>query len=221
MQRSNKEELNRQFYNIEDSKNKLEKQIEKFENSRKEYTNKIQEFEQKINTLQTEYRIKEARHKFLIETEKEKEGYARSVKLLLDETEKNAELRKGVNGVLANLILVKDEHQTAIEMALGAAIQNIVTDTEEQAKKLVNCLRSNNWGRASFLPISAIKGQKLNKYDTKGVNGVVGIASDLVNYDKKYEQIILNLLGRTVIVENIDSAVNLAKKNIILAVLCQ
>ena len=213
MQRSNKEELNRQFYSIEDNKNKLEKQIEQFENSRKEYTNKIQDFEQKINTLQTEYRIKEARHKFLIETEKEKEGYTRSVKLLLDETEKNAELRKGVNGVLANLILVKDEHQTAIEMALGAAIQNIVTDTEEQAKKLVNCLRSNNWGRASFLPISAIKGQKLNKYDTRGINGVVGIASDLVKYDKKYEQIILNLLGRTVIVENIDSAVDLAKKN--------
>ena len=213
MQRTVKEDLNKDFYIVESNRNKLATDIEQLEKNKEEYTKKISKFEDTLNLLQSEYRIKEARHKFLVETEKEKEGYIRSVKLLLDETEKNSDLRKGVNGVLANLISVKEDYQTAIEMALGGAIQNIVTDTEEQAKKLVNCLRTNNWGRASFLPISAIKGQKLNKFDSKGVDGVIGIASDLVGFDKKYEQIILNLLGKTVVVNNIDTAVNLAKKN--------
>ncbi|MGN1298873.1 MAG: chromosome segregation protein SMC [Candidatus Scatovivens sp.] len=213
MQRTVKEELNRKFYDINNNRNDLIKKIDNLEKSNIEYSKKLEEFEEKINKFQSEFRIKESRHRFLVETEREKEGYTRSVKLLLEETERNSELKKGVNGVLANLISVKNEYQTAIEMCLGGAIQNIVTDTEEQAKKLVNCLRVNNWGRASFLPISAVKGQRLNKYDSKNIDGVIGLACDLVECDKKYEQIILNLLGKTVIVKNIDSAINLAKKN--------
>ena len=213
MTRTKKEENNKVFYETESNTNRLKKKIEESEEKQKDYTAKISEFDDKLNTLNTEFRIKQAKHKFLVETEKEKEGYTRSIKMLLDEADRNSDLRKGMHGVLANLISVKDEHQTAIEMTLGSAIQNIVTDTEEQAKKLVNCLRQNNWGRASFLPISSVKGQKLSSYNFKGVSGVIGIASDLIGYDKKYEQIILNLLGRTVIVENIDSAVELAKKN--------
>ena len=213
MTRTKKEENNKVFLETENSTNKLKKKIEEAEEKQKDYNQKISEFDNKLNSLNTEFRIKQAKHKFLVETEKEKEGYTRSIKMLLDEADRNSDLRRGMHGVLANLISVKDEHQTAIEMTLGPAIQNIITDTEEQAKKLVNCLRQNNWGRASFLPISSVKGQKLGSYNFKGIGGVIGIASDLVGYDKKYEQIILNLLGRTVIVENIDSAVELAKKN--------
>ena len=211
MTRTKKEENNKVFYETESNTNRLKKKIEDLEEKQKEYTNKISEFDNKLNALNTEFRIKQAKHKFLVETEKEKEGYTRSIKMLLDEADRNSDLRKGMHGVLANLISVKDEHQTAIEMTLGPAIQNIVTDTEEQAKKLVNCLRQNNWGRASFLPISSVKGQKLGSF--KNSDGVIGIASDLVGFDKKYEDIILNLLGRTVIVQDIDSAVELAKKN--------
>ena len=157
--------------------------------------------------------MKESRYKFLVETEKEKEGYARSVKSLLEGIEKSPALKKGVNGVLANLISVNEKYETAIEMALGASIQNVVTDTEEEAKKLVNYLRENKLGRASFLPITSVKGNKLAKLDKSGINGVIGIASDLVEMNSKYDGILQNLLGRTVIVENIDSAVALAKKN--------
>ena len=98
-------------------------------------------------------------------------------------------------------------------MTLGPVIQNIVTDSEEEAKTLVNYLREHNLGRASFLPITSVKGQKVTGINTKGINGVVGVASDLVNNDKKYDGIVLNLLGRTVIVEEIEEAVKLAKLN--------
>ena len=98
-------------------------------------------------------------------------------------------------------------------MALGVALQNIVTDTEEDAKKLVEHLRKNNLGRATFLPITSVKGKNLEKLNDKGIDGVIGIAKDLVKVNKKYEEIISNLLGRTVIVEDMDVAVKLAKQN--------
>ena len=113
---------------------------------------------------------------------------------------------------MANLISVDKKYETAIEMCLGASMQNIVTETEQDAKKLIEYLRTNNLGRASFLPIASVKGKKLDKIKS-GLNGVIGIASDLVKFDKKYEQIILNLLGRTVIVEDMDDAISLAKQN--------
>ena len=117
-----------------------------------------------------------------------------------------------MHGVLANIIEVPEEYQTAIEMCLGASLQNIVTETEEDAKKLVQHLRKNNLGRASFLPITSVRGRKLDKI--KGhEKGVVGIASDLVKFNKKYEQIVLNLLGRTVIVDNMETAIKVAKQN--------
>ena len=127
--------------------------------------------------------------------------------------ERKVTVSKGVHGILANLISVDKEYETAIEMTLGAAIQNIVTDSEEEATKLVNYLRDNNLGRASFLPITSVKGQKITGVNTRGINGVIGVASDLVKTDNKYEGIILNLLGRTVIVEEIEEAVKLAKQN--------
>lgn len=211
--RINKEEFGKNFYKIESARNKFSVSLESMKSENEKNIQKIKEFETKINTYQSEYRIKESRLKFLIETEKEKEGYARSVKSLLEATEKDKNLSRGVHGILANLISVENKYETAIEMTLGATIQNIVTDSEEEAKKLVNYLRDNNLGRASFLPITSVKGQKVTGVNYRGIEGVIGVASDLVNVDSKYSGIILNLLGRTVIVENIDSAVKLAKQN--------
>ena len=92
-------------------------------------------------------------------------------------------------------------------------MQNIVTSTEQDAKKLVEHLRANNLGRASFLPITSVKGRKLDKIDTRRVDGVIGIAQDLVKYDKQYEGIMASLLGRCVIVDDMDNAIALAKQN--------
>ncbi|MBD8922729.1 chromosome segregation protein SMC [bacterium] len=210
--RMNKEEISKGFYESENKKNKAQKSLGEVAKQKQEANQKIKSFESNINILSSDMRIKESRLKFLIETEKEKEGYIKSVKSLLKDCENIKDLGKGMHGVLANIIEVPDELETAIEMCLGASLQNIVTDTEEDAKKLVEHLRKNNLGRASFLPIASVKGKKLEKL--KGnESGVIGIASDLVKFNKKYEQIILNLLGRTVIVDNMDTAIKVAKQN--------
>ena len=210
--RLKKEEIAKDFYEIENKRNKTLKNLEEMNAQKEEANQKIKNYDMQINTLTNEMRMKESRLRFLIETEKEKEGYIKSVKSLLKDCENIKELGKGMHGVLANNIEVPEEYQTAIEMCLGASLQNIVTDTEEEAKKLVEHLRKNNLGRASFLPITSVKGKKLDKI--KGhEDGVIGIASDLINYDKKYEQIVLNLLGRTVIVDKMDTAIKVAKQN--------
>ena len=210
--RLNKEDIQKDFNEIENSKNKAQKSLDEVSKQKEEANRKIKDFEIKINNLSSEMRIKDSRLKFLVETEKEKEGYIKSVKSLLKDCENIKELGKGMHGVLANIIEVPDNLETAIEMCLGSSLQNIVTDTEMDAKKLVEHLRKNNLGRASFLPISSVKGRKIDKI--KGnTTGIIGIASDLVKYDKKYEQIILNLLGRTVIVDNMDTAIKVAKEN--------
>ena len=210
--RMRKEDISKDFYEIENKRNKKTKEIEQIKKQKEEANQKIKNYEIKINNLASEIRIKESRQKFLIETEKEKEGYIKSVKALLKDCENTKELGKGMYGVLANIIEVPEELQTAIEMCLGASLQNIVTETEEDAKRLVEHLRKNNLGRASFLPITSVRGSKLEKI-RKNEKGYIGIASDLIKYNKKYEQIIYNLLGRTVIVDNMDTAIKIAKQN--------
>lgn len=209
--RIHKEEIGKGFYEIDSKRNKIKKELEDIDEKRKEAETKLKDFDTRINNAESEKRIKESRLKFLEETEREKEGYTRSVKSILQECDKNVSLKKGMHGVLANLISVPKEYETAIEMSLGQAMQNIVTENEADAKKLVEYLRENKLGRASFLPISSVYGKKLEKLSKD--KGIIGIASDLVKFDKKYEQIVLSLLGRTVIVDNMDTAISVAKKN--------
>ena len=211
--RLTKEDISKTFNEIESKRNKIISELEKASKEEEESTNRLKKYDDDISRLTTDMRMKEARQKFLIETEREKEGYARSVKSLLLDCDKNSELAKGMHGVIANIISVDEEYQTAIEMALGAAVQNIVTETEDEAKKLVEHLRRFNLGRASFLPISTVKGKKLEKISTKGIEGFIGIASDLVKVNNKYKDIILNLLGRTAIVDDMQNAIKLAKQN--------
>ncbi len=211
--RAQKSEVDSSFFEIQTKRNNLEKELNGIKEKNAEKEKKLEDFNSKINSLENEYRIKESRLKFLVETEKEREGYNKSVKDILNLAEKNPKYKKGICGVLANLLTVPKEYETAIEMALGAGIQNIVTETEEDAKNLVEYLRENKSGRASFLPISLVKGQKLSKLNSTGIKGVLGIASDLVKYNSKYEQIVWNLLGKTVVVEDMDSAIALSRKN--------
>ncbi len=210
--RLQKDEIAKEFYEIDSKRNKIVKAIEEINTIKDEADKKIENYQSSINNYQNEMRIKESKLKFLMETEKEKEGYIKSVKSLLKDCENIKDLGKGMHGVLANVMDVPEEYQTAIEMCLGASLQNIVTETEQDAKKLVEHLRKNNLGRASFLPIASVKGKKLEKI--KGSEkGVIGIASDLIKFDKKYEQIVISLLGRTVIVDNMETAIKVAKQN--------
>ncbi len=208
--RFKKEEISKGFQGIQSKRNQLLASLEGISEKRQENEAIIKDYETRINLLSSEMRIKDSKLKFLVETEKEKEGYIKSVKELLKACENIKELGKGMHGVLANIITVPEQYQTAIEMCLGASLQNIVTDTEEDAKKLVEYLKTNNLGRASFLPLTAVKGKKLDRIRSKE-KGIIGIASDLIEFDKKYEQIILNLLGRTVIVDTMQTAIAVAK----------
>ena len=207
-----KEEIEKGFSSIQKEKNDIQLKLEENSKIKSKIEEELKSYDIKINNLLQEKQFKESRYKFLVETEKEKEGYTKSVKSILNDSTLIKELGQGMHGALANLITVPKNLETAIEIALGASLQNIVTKTEEDAKKLVEYLRKNNLGRASFLPISSVKGKKLDKIHGSS-KGVIGIASDLIKYDKLYENIILNLLGRTVIVENMDVAIALAKEN--------
>lgn len=209
--RGDKQELSKGFYELEAKRNTASKNLESKQTAKNESLSKIKQYEDEVAKLEYNQRMKQARHQFLVETEKEKEGYNKTVKSLLISCEKDSALNKGIHGVLANLISVNKEYEVAIEMCLGQALQNIVTETEQDAKKLIEYLRKNSLGRASFLPITSVKGRKLEKLTQ--MEGVIGIASDLIKADKKYEQIILNLLGRTVIVKDMDTAINLAKRD--------
>lgn len=209
--RLKKQDISKEFLSIDNTRNKAVKTLNDIREQKEKALSNIKNYDEKINMLTSEYRMKDSRYKFLMETERDKDGYIKSVKSLLQACEQNPTLNSGVEGVLASLISVNKKYETAIEMCLGQAMQNIVTNTESDAKKLIEYLRQNNLGRASFLPISSVHGKKIDKI--KSVNGVIGIASDLIKYNKKYEDIILNLLGRTVIVENMDCAIALAKAN--------
>ena len=210
--RDNKQEMSKGFYEIEARKVEITQKIEEFSKKKADCDFKIKQYNEQINGISHQIRMQDSRYKFLVETEKEKEGYIKSVKSLLLHCEKDSSLKSGMHGVLANLISVNKEYETAIEMCLGQALQNIVTENEQDAKRLVEHLRTNSLGRASFLPITSVKGYKLDK--VKGKNaGVIGIAADLVKFNPKYEQIVFSLLGRTLIVDNMDNAIDVAKQN--------
>ena len=173
-------ELENGFIVAEREKDKLLTKINGIMTEKSSTEEQLSNFEKDINSKESALRLKQTRRDFLIETEKEKEGYTKSVKLLLNEIEGNKEYSKGVHGTLGDLISVNEKYQTAIEIALGGSIQNIVTDSENEAKRLVQLLKDKNLGRVSFLPITTVKGNKLAKINSNGITGLEGIASDLI-----------------------------------------
>lgn len=211
-ERMKKEDENRELSKVSKEKEEFKSKLDKVSKIKEEYSTKVLEFEDKIRKNLNETNNKESRYRFLVETENEFEGYNRAVKEVMHKCQKDKEFGKNICGTVASLIKVPSEYETAIEMSLGGTIQNIVTETENDAKNAIEYLKQNNFGRASFFPITAVKGEKLRD-NFKEFSDYVGIASDLIEYDKKYEQVILSLLGRTVIVKNMDEAIKIAKKN--------
>ena len=149
------------------------------------------------------------RIRLLTEMEKEYEGFNKAVKIVMQAAEKNT--LRGVHGPVAGLMTTKQEYAVALETALGGALQNIVVDREEDAKAAIQFLKQRDGGRATFLPLTAIRGDELRE-NVDGEYGFVGVASRLVRYDSRYDNIFRNLLGRTVVVEDLDSGIALARK---------
>lgn len=163
-----------------------------------------------IDEKQRELHKGQDRVRLLEDLEKNMEGYFGAVKAVMKESGRGA--LRGIYGPVSQLITVKDKYSAAIETALGAAVQNIVVDNETDAKRAMGFLKERRAGRATFLPITAIKGRVLSEQGLDDQYGFVSIASELVSYDNKYSEIIRWLLGRTAVAEDIDSAIAIAKK---------
>lgn len=157
----------------------------------------------------------ESRSRLLNEMHTEYEGFNGTVRKLLVDSANNIKLKNAIVGVVAELVKVPSQYETAIEMALGSAVQNVVTNSEEDAKLLVAYLKSNNYGRATFLPINSLKPRHIPEVFSELLKskGCFGVANKLVSYDSKLAPIFQGLLGATVVVENMDIAVAIAKQS--------
>lgn len=181
--------------------------IELLASKRLEKLNRLKEEE---NAFRNEKHVKESRLNMLSDLEKNMEGYQGSVKAVMREVRRGT--LKGIHAPVSQVISVSDKYSLAIETALGAQIQNIITETENDAKKAIGYLKESRAGRATFLPLTAIKGKVIDEKGLDDCYGYINLASKLVEYESKYTEIINSLLGRTVVAEDLDAAIAIAKK---------
>ena len=170
---------------------------------------KISELTSIIDKEQTQYHREKSKLESLIAITERYDGYGNSIRKIMELKETNS----GILGVIADIIKVEKKYETAIETALGGTIQNIVTDNEKTAKELIAYLKENKLGRATFLPITSVSGK--NTYESEPCmqeKGVIGLASSLVRVDFEYTKLAKYLLGRILVVDNIDNALAIAKK---------
>ena len=195
----------------------VKERIAEYENSMDGYKLKLETKTAKAEKLKDELdRVlrtleeKRSRAQMLSDLEKNMEGFSGAVKAVMKQSE--AKALSGIHGTLSQLISVDNEYSLAVEVALGGAMQDIVVGNESDAKRAINFLKNNNQGRATFLPISAIKPRSIEEKDLDDNFGFIDIASNLVECESEYRDIVKNLLGRVMIVEDIDCAIGISKR---------
>ncbi|MBP3629932.1 MAG: chromosome segregation protein SMC, partial [Clostridia bacterium] len=208
------EESVKKIRELTDSRNSVleQQRLEKQNNIKLAY--KQAGLEEDIKDIIGEYRSAQSKMHLMKEMQKENEGYVASVRKLLQEAQNNSSLGGRFVNVVAKLMTVPEKYETAIDMALGSAVQNVVTRNEEDAKSVIQYLKDNNIGRATFLPMTSVKPRRIaDEHMAKIDNmaGVCGVANKLISFDSEFEDIFSSLLGSTVIVEDMDYAVHLAQ----------
>ncbi len=173
-------------------------------------TKKRDELSQQVRELTAELDSVQAKTRVFKAMERDFESYQKSVRMVMQEAQRGA--LRNVHGPVSRLIRTDDEYTVAIEIALGGAMQQIVVDSEADGKAAISYLKRTGGGRATFLPIAVIRGKDLKETGLEKCRGFVGIASELVTFEKKYQGIIDNLLARIVIVTDIDAAIAMAKQ---------
>ena len=168
----------------------------------------LQDIADRANRVEVEGRTLESRIQLLAGMQKDYEGYSNAVKTVMRESARGN--LKGIHGPVSGLIRTDDECALAIETALGAAGQNIVVDTRNDGRSAIELLKRNDSGRGTFLPLDTIRGTVMKDAPVND-NGFVGVAYDLVRFDPKYDEIVANLLGRTVVVEALSDAIRISK----------
>lgn len=204
--------------------NKKSEETEKLSELRNELTEKEEEHSHLeaelsrtanlINELEKKKAGFTSQINFLRKMKESYEGFSMSIKKLLGDSKSNLELKNRIDGVVANLMTVPEHLESAIETALGNAMQNIVVRDVEDAKYLIRYLKAKEYGTVTFLPIPFMKRRDLNRENREclRMNGVLGVASELITYSNKYDNVFSSLLGSTVIVDNLDNAAEVARK---------
>lgn len=210
-----KEELTESIRNAEQHIKGHKEKLSGLFREREETDKMLTELRMKQAKINSDIQSKSSRVRTLREMEQKLEGYNRSVREVLQACHASPQFGRGIHGALAQLIEVDRKYETAIEISLGGALQNIVTQTEEDAKKAIEFLKRNKLGRATFLPISSVEGRGFDNQTMariKQCEGFCGVASELVSYDSVYTGIIRNLLGKVVVIDNLDNGIKMARK---------
>ena len=206
----NKELELKNYINLKVENNSEIEKLNKENSTRLQNSNnikdKIKKVESSINTTKLKINEYNSKLNIYVDMENQYEGFNKGVKEVL----KNTKL-KGIHGALGQLINVSKEYEKAIEIALGGYVQNIITEDEIMAKAAIDYLKKNNLGRVTFLPINIIRGHKIDEKILKDIDGYISLASEVVKIDNKYKSIIENILGRTVLVKDVDVAIKLGK----------
>lgn len=204
----------REVEELEIKKTQKNEELKEKKQGNIKFAYKVAGLEEDLVDIDSEIRSLTGKINLMKEMQKENEGYVASVRKLLQDAKDNSTLGGKFVNVVAKLMSVPEKYETAIDMALGSAVQNVVTKNEDDAKYVIQYLKDNNIGRATFLPMTSIKPRKIaDEFVSiiKHTNGAIGVATSLIEYDHQYDSVFNGLLGSTVIVENMDSAVNLAK----------
>lgn len=211
------EELNSEFDGNKKLLDGIEETLVSLNNSIKGYELRLKSKEENAEKVKAELdntrldlEAKRRRIQILKDLENNMDGFSHSVKAVMGEADKG--LLRGICGPVSKLIAVEKKYSVAVETALAAAIQNVITETEADAKRAIAYLKSSKGGRATFLPVATIKAREFKEHGFEDMPGFIGIASELVDTEPKYREIIKYLLGAVVVAEDIDCAVSIAKK---------
>ena len=195
---------------VNDKLAELKKREDELQQKDREWKNKLIENDRKLEKTQEEYHRKQSKLESLKNIAERYDGYGNSIKKVMEQKRENP----GLLGVVSDLIQVDKKYEIAIETALGGNIQNIVTEDEDTAKQMIAFLKQNRLGRATFLPLTSVSARGNGKNEAAlGEPGVIGLANELVKCDAKYDEVAAYLLGRVLVVDTIDHAIALAKKN--------
>ena len=167
-----------------------------------------QEITDEINKKKEKYHRIRSNYETMRNMAERYDGYGFGIKKVMEQQS----VTTGIIGAVADIIKVEQKYETAIETALGASIQNIVTDTQETAKKMIEYLKRNRYGRVTFLPLDAVKGKEFSRKEILSESGVIGAANELVTYDDIYQDLFASLLGQILVVEDIDAGIRIANK---------
>ncbi len=208
--RAKRRQLSRELEELGEEKSDLENRLNGYSKLYEGKSEKLNSKKEEYDKLKKSYDQKRQRLEILSDVEKNMAGYFASVKSVMSAS-KSGKL-SGIHGTVADVISVEKKYGVAIEIALGSALQNIIVENEETAKRCIRYLKDTNGGRATFYPLTSVKGNALQQNGLEDEEGFEGLGFELVSYDNAYDGIIKSVLGKTAVVDDINTATRIAKK---------